>query len=199
MQDRQEADRGAEVLGVGRDLAQGAGGGAEEQAVQQAAVLQGERGEFGGQREHDMEVLAVEQFGPAFGEPLVAGGSLALGAVAAGAVADTAVPAVVALFHEAAEGGAAALLDSRHDLALQGAERAPATGAEVTPVAAEDVGELEPRAGQQVERAGRGADPRASDRQVAGGGGEAAVAEQHLDGAHIDAVLQQMDGESVPE
>jgi len=134
VQDRQEADRGAEVLGVGRDLAQGAGGGAEEQAVQQAAVLQGERGEFGGQREHDMEVLVVEQFGPAFGEPLVAGGSLALGAVAvaAGAVADTAVPAVVALFHEAAEGGAAALLDGRHDLALQGAERAPATGAEVS-------------------------------------------------------------------
>ncbi len=154
MQHCQKADRGTEVLGVGGDLAQAAGGGAEEQAVQQAAVLQRERGDLGGQGEHDMEVLAVEQLGTALGEPLVAGGTLALGAVAvaAGAVADTAVPAIAALFHEAAEGGAAALLDGRHHLALQGGEGVPAAAAEVSPVAAEDVGDLEPRAAHRSAR-----------------------------------------------
>ena len=161
-----------------------------------------------------MEVGTVEEVATALGDPNCLGGALALGAVAvaAGAVADAPVPAAVALLDLAAEGGGAAALDGGHDAALQGAQGAPGARAEGLPVAAEDVRDFESRAGhrsparfcagglragQQVERAGRGADLGAGDLQVAGGGGEAAMAEQQLDGADVDAGFKQVDGEAV--
>ena len=145
MQDAQAADAGPEVAGVGGDLTQAAGGGPEQQGVEAAAVLQGELGEGGRQGEHDMKILAVEQFGAALQEPAVACQSLALGtvAVAAGAIAETAVAASVTLFDQTAEGGGAALLDGRHDLALQGGEGLAGLRPEGLSVAAEDVGDLE--------------------------------------------------------
>ena len=53
------AGHGAEMVGVGGDLAQGARGRAEQQAVQQPAILQGDRRDRGGEGEHDMEVGGV--------------------------------------------------------------------------------------------------------------------------------------------
>ena len=154
MQDGEEADRGAEVLGVGGDLAQGAGCGAEEQGVECALVLQGDRGDRGGQREDDMEILAVQQFVPALGDPGGAGGALALGAVAvaAGTVAVAAVPAAVALLDLAAEGGGAAFLDGGHDTPLQGGQGMAATCAEGVPVVLEDIRDFESRAGHRAVR-----------------------------------------------
>ena len=55
------------------------------------------------------------------------------------------------------------------------------------------------RAVQQVKRTGRGADLGAGDLQVAGGGRQAAVTEQELDGADVDAGLEQVDGERMPQ
>ena len=147
MEDGEPADGGAEVPGVGGDLAQGAGGGAEEQVVEPAAVLQGDRRDLGGEREDDVEVLRVQQLAAPGGEPGVAGRGLALGAVpvAAGAVADAAVPAAVALLDLAPEGGRAAQLDGAHDAPLQVGQARAAAAAEGLPVAPEDVRDLEPR------------------------------------------------------
>ena len=57
MEHRQKPDAGAKVFGVGGDLQQGFGGGAEEQAIHQALVLQCQRCEQLGQCEHHVEVL----------------------------------------------------------------------------------------------------------------------------------------------
>ena len=48
VEDGQEADLGAEVLGVGGDLPQGLGGGLEQEAVDRRRVLQGDRAEAAG-------------------------------------------------------------------------------------------------------------------------------------------------------
>ena len=154
MQDGEEADRGTKVLGVGGDLAQGAGCGAEEQGVECALVLQGDGGDLGGQREDDMKILAIQQFVLALGDPGGAGGALALGAMAvtAGTVAVAAVPAAVALLDLAAEGGGAALLDGGHDTALQDGQGTAVTCAEDAPVAAEDIRDFESRAGHRAVR-----------------------------------------------
>ena len=50
---------------------------------------------------------------------------------------------------------------------------------------------------QQVQRAGRRADLARSDAQVLGGGGQAAMTEQQLNGPQIGAGFEQMDSECV--
>ena len=57
VEDGQEADLGPEVLGVGGDLLQGLGGGAEQEAVDHPWVLQGDRAERRRESEDDVEVL----------------------------------------------------------------------------------------------------------------------------------------------
>ena len=56
----QEADLGPEVLGIGGDLLQGLRGGAEEQAVDDPRVLQGDRAEGRREGEDDVKVLDRE-------------------------------------------------------------------------------------------------------------------------------------------
>jgi hypothetical protein len=51
--------------------------------------------------------------------------------------------------------------------------------------------------GQQVQRGGRGADLAGSNPQIFGSGGQATMAEQELNGSHVGAGFEQMDGESV--
>src|SRR5258708_39725076 len=52
---------------------------------------------------------------------------------------------------------------------------------------------------QQVQRAGRRADLARSDAQVLGGGGQAAMTEQQLNGPQIGAGFEQMDSECVSQ
>jgi len=52
---------------------------------------------------------------------------------------------------------------------------------------------------EQVERTGGGTDLTSGDAQVPGRRGQAAVAEQQLDGPHIRAGFQQVDCESVAQ
>jgi hypothetical protein len=52
---------------------------------------------------------------------------------------------------------------------------------------------------QQVQRAGRRTDLARSDAQVFGGCGQAATAEQQLNGPQISAGFEQMDSECVPQ
>jgi hypothetical protein len=57
MQHRQKTDPGTEMSGIAGDLQQGFGGGTEENAINQALVLEGQRCEQLGQREDYVEVL----------------------------------------------------------------------------------------------------------------------------------------------
>ena len=50
---------------------------------------------------------------------------------------------------------------------------------------------------KQVEGTGGGAHLGGGDAQIAGGGGQAAMAKQQLNGAHVGAGFQQMDREGV--
>jgi len=56
VEDGQDADAGAEVLGIGRDGDQGLGRGFEQDVVDRGLVLIGDVGDLGRQREHDVEI-----------------------------------------------------------------------------------------------------------------------------------------------
>jgi len=56
VEDGEQPDAGAEVLGIGCDGDQGLGRGLEQQVVDRGLVLVGDVGDFGRQREYDVEV-----------------------------------------------------------------------------------------------------------------------------------------------
>ena len=85
VQHRDEADLGAEVSRVGRDGAQRRGRAAEQDVVDGALVLQGDRGDGFGEGEDDVEVRHGQQVGLAGLQPQGAGQRLALGTVAVSA------------------------------------------------------------------------------------------------------------------
>ena len=105
VQHRDEADFGAQVFRIGSDRAQGFGAGAEQDIVEHAFVLPGERRDGLGQREDHVEILDPgQQLSLPVFEPLRAGERLALraGAMPARVVGDALVTAGVALFDMAA-------------------------------------------------------------------------------------------------
>src|ERR1019366_2109115 len=120
MENRGDADAGAEVLGVGRDRGQGLGRGLEQQIVDDGLVLVGNVGDGCRQREDEVIVWHRQQIGLARGQPVLCRRALALRAVpvAARVVRDPAVRALLASLDMAAESGRAAALDRRHDLEL---------------------------------------------------------------------------------
>jgi len=56
VEDGEDADAGAQVLGIGRDGDHGLGRGLEQDVVDHGLVLVGDVGDLGRQREHDVEV-----------------------------------------------------------------------------------------------------------------------------------------------
>ena len=81
MENRGDADVGAQVLGVGRDGDQGLGRGLEQQVVNDGLVLVGDVGDGRRQREHHVIVGYRQQLGLARGEPLLCRRSLTLRAM----------------------------------------------------------------------------------------------------------------------
>lgn len=81
MEDGEEADAGAEVLGIGGNFERGFRCGFEQQIVQQSGVVSTERIELVRQGEYDMEVRRFQQFLLPRGEPAFACLCLTLGAV----------------------------------------------------------------------------------------------------------------------
>ena len=79
--DTEEADLGAEMPGIGGDLDQCLGTGAEQQSIDQLFVLQSQRRQLMGKREDDMRVRRCEQFAASRGQPTVTRLALTLGAV----------------------------------------------------------------------------------------------------------------------
>ncbi len=112
----------------------------------------------------------------------------------------------VALLDMAAQCRRAAELDGAHDPQLGTAKHAGMRLAILRAVAAEHVRHLQlhaahgPRSGSRqgqveaVERTGDGADRAGGDVQVARSGGQAAMAEQQLDGAQVGAGFEQVGG-----
>ena len=66
-----DADPGAQMLGIGGDSEHGVGRRFEQEIVDHGLVLVGDVGDRRWQREHHMEVRHREEFGLAFGEPLL--------------------------------------------------------------------------------------------------------------------------------
>ena len=117
MEHRDDADAGAQVLGVGRDRERGLGRCLHEQVVDHALVLIGDVAELGRQRVDDMEIVDRQQLGLALGEPPARRSALTLRAVpvATTVVGDDGVSArlVLATCNVAAERRRAAALDRR--------------------------------------------------------------------------------------
>ena len=169
-----------------------------------------------------VEVADRQQLGLTVGQPLGPGQGLAFGAmtVAAGVVDRPLVSALIALFQVAAQGGGATAFDGSHDPLVfprQGV-LLPVGGA----VLADDVGDLvgRPRPGragvqdsghggtsgrwqvgeiEQVQRTLGRVQGLAGQVQVPGGGSDGGMAHQDLDGAQIDAGLEQVGGEAMAQ
>jgi hypothetical protein len=69
----EEADFGAQMLGIGSDGAQGFGRGLEENTVDHLLVLVGDGGNLFRHRKDNVEVLTVEQLCLAVSDPLGTG------------------------------------------------------------------------------------------------------------------------------
>ena len=218
MQHGQDADAGAEVLGVGRDRDQRLGRGLEQQIVDHGLVLVGDVGDGRRQREHHVIVRHRQQLGLALGEPFLRGCALAFRAmpIAAGVIGDLRVRALLAARDMPAERRRAAALDRRHHLQLVEAHMA---GIGLTPcrsMAAEDIRDLQswtrhaaPRfrraarllelEGDMLQRAHDLADRLGGDTSIERRGIELGVTEQDLDHADVDVLLEQMGGKAVPQ
>jgi hypothetical protein len=120
VEDGEETDFGAQMLGIAGNREEGFGGGAGEDIVDHFFVMEGDGGERLGDGEDHVEILHGQQLGGAPLEPLGARRPLALGAVpvAAGAVLNVGIVAVVAPSGGAAQGRGAAVLDGPHQAML---------------------------------------------------------------------------------
>ena len=66
----EKADLGAQMLGIGSDGRQGLGSGSEEYAVDEIFVLVSDGSNLFGNREEDVKIVRVENFGGSFFNPL---------------------------------------------------------------------------------------------------------------------------------
>jgi hypothetical protein len=147
VQDGDQPDLGAEVLGIGSDDAQRLGRRGEQDGVDHGFVLEGDFGDRRRHGEDDMEVRHRQQIGPAVHQPCGTGQPLALRAMPV---------AAVALLDVAAQGCRAAGFDGAHHAALAVAQMAGMGIAVSGTVAAENIGHLQ--------RAAHGLSPAASPR-----------------------------------
>src|SRR5215510_16130209 len=122
MEDRNDADAGAQMLGIGGDRKRCLGRCLHEEVVDHGLILKGDATELGRQCVNHMKILNRQQFGLALGEPPAYGSALTFWTVpiATTVVSDDGVSAgfVLATRNMAAERGRAAALDRRHYLQL---------------------------------------------------------------------------------
>ena len=70
VQDRDHSRLGAEVFGIGGDVANGLSGHLEQDVIDDRLVLESDRGDGRGHGEDDMEIRNGQQLRPAIVEPL---------------------------------------------------------------------------------------------------------------------------------
>ena len=144
VQHGEEPERGAQMLRIRADGAQGLCGAAEEEGVHDRLVLVGDRRDLVRDGEDDVKILSLQQLGLAGLQPPRPGQGLALGAVAIAArvVGRARVPAGVTLLQVPTQGGGAAGCDRpHHPLLLLGAGVGRPVGG---PVPAEHLRHFEP-------------------------------------------------------
>ena len=202
------------MLGVSCDGLQSFRGGLEENAVHRFLVLVSDRGDLFRHGKNHMEIRNFQKFGVPVLDPLRSGQTLAFGAVSIPAAIECVpfIAALIAAFEVAAENCRATHLDSGHDAPLSHRHRRAMLLSIRFSVAAEDIRHFQlgtihaaqrsevlrwGRRGcnrnwtrEQVQRTGGGAYFAGSDAQVTGGGGQAAMAQQQLDGAHVSSGFQ---------
>src|SRR6516162_1256642 len=76
-----KADVGAQVFGISRDLEEGLGGSAKQQAVHQNLILHGQGSQKVGQSKDDMKVGNGQEFGGALFQPALTSCCLAFWAM----------------------------------------------------------------------------------------------------------------------
>ncbi len=121
MQDRDEADLGAQVFRIGGDRAQGFGAGAKQHVVERFLVLVGDHRDGLGDSKDHMEILDLgKQLSLAVFEPMCAGKRLALGTmpIPARVEGDALMAAGIALLDMPAERSRAAQFDCTHHAPL---------------------------------------------------------------------------------
>ena len=118
----EKADLCAQMFGIGSDRGQGLGSGSEQNAVDQIFVLVSDGSDLFGNREDDMKIVCVENFGLSLFDPLGTSERLALWAmtVSTGVVAGPFVTTAVAPLEMTAQSCGAAHLDRGHDAPLCG-------------------------------------------------------------------------------
>jgi hypothetical protein len=110
----------AEVPGIRRDRQHRLRCRLEQQVIDERPVVEGDDGDLGRQREHDVEVADWQQVGFALGEPCTRGRALAPGTVpvATAVIGDPPLAAVRTGFDMTTQCSGAAVFDRRHDLEL---------------------------------------------------------------------------------
>lgn len=151
MQNGDESDLATQMLGIGRDRAQGLGGGVEQDLVDHGLVLVGDRGDLRRQCEDHVEIVNGNEVGLTVFQPLRAHQGLTLRTVpvAATVEGDALMTAGVTLLDVSAERGGATTLDRAHDTALPAAEGIGVLLTIGRPGLAEDVRHLEPGGAQR--------------------------------------------------
>ena len=113
---REKPDLRTEMSPLGSNGSQSLGGRVEQDIVDRAGILEGDRGDLVGNGEDNMEILRVEKLRPPSLDPFRPGERLALGATArtAAVVGDPLCATAVALFDMASERRRSTVLDGSH-------------------------------------------------------------------------------------
>ncbi len=145
VQHAEEADFGAEMLGITSDFDQCLSADTEQQTVDNLLVLECKGCQETGQGEHDVSVARREKFCLARLDPVLPGIGLALGAVpiAARVVRDGEISALGTLIQMPAESGRATALYSCQGLQMLAGEPLSAAFDELLPGCADDIGHLQ--------------------------------------------------------
>lgn len=146
---REEADLGAEMLPIGGNLQQGLGSRTEQQVIDDFLILQCQRRQFLGQREHEVKIRHGKKFLGSLGKPLLPRTELALRAMSipARVVSDYAMAALVTLFEVTAESRGAAGADVAESFALLWGDGMSPLRQKLLLVLADDIGYFEPMFG----------------------------------------------------
>lgn len=145
VQNAEESDLSTQVFGIGRNLQQRRGAGAEQKVIDYFLVLQSQPGEFVGDGKNHMHVFNGQQFFFAIGEPSVAGIGLALRTMSrpAGVKRGGFMAALATAIQMSAERCGAAVLNGEEDTEVEPCQPGPVPVDEAVAVRANDVCHLE--------------------------------------------------------
>ncbi len=178
VQDSDAADPGAKSAWIGGERRHRLCRGPEQDRVGDGLVLEGDRGDWRGQREDDVEIGDRQKFALTFGEPLGSRRPLTLrtAPVAAGVIGDPRRAAVVAGLDMSAERRRPARNYGAHDTPLDTTQMTGMLTAIGIAMAAQDVGDLQANAmrssiedGSVRKESGAGHGPGVQTRSQPGG------------------------------